>query len=153
MDTMTPEQRSRCMRAIKGRDTLPEVIVRKWLFAQGYRFRCQYRKVPGHPDIALPKLRTLIEIRGCFWHRHANCAAATMPKTNRAFWRAKFKANVARDSRHEREWAELGWNLIVIWECGLKTEKDRAKTFAQVSKWLTRFAADTSADGTKARRR
>lgn len=136
MDTMTREQRSRCMRAIKGRDTLPEVIVRKWLYANGYRFRCQYRKVPGHPDVALPKLRTLIEIRGCFWHRHPNCSAATMPKTNRLFWRTKFKANVARDARHEKEWTALGWNVIIIWECGLRTEKARERTFRQVAKWL-----------------
>jgi len=70
MDTMTPQQRSDCMRAVKGKATLPEMIVRKWLYAQGYRFRCQYKKVPGHPDIAIPRMKTLIEIRGCFWHRH-----------------------------------------------------------------------------------
>ena len=139
MDTMTREQRSRCMRAIKGRDTLPEVIVRKWLYANGYRFRCQYKKVPGHPDIAIPKLKTLIEIRGCFWHRHEGCPDATMPKTNKAFWRNKFKANVARDAEHERVWSEIGWNLIIIWTCGLKTEKDKTATFNKVGKWLSGF--------------
>ena len=140
MDTMTREQRSKCMRAIKGRDTLPEVIVRKWLYANGYRFRCQYKKVPGHPDIAIPKSKTLIEIRGCFWHRHEGCSDATMPKTNKAFWRNKFKANVARDAEHERVWFEMGWNLIVIWTCGLKTEKDKAATFKKISRWLMRFS-------------
>ena len=139
MDTMTTEQRSRCMRAIKGRDTLPEVIVRKWLYVNGYRFRCQYKKVPGRPDIAIPKLKTLIEIRGCFWHRHEGCADATMPKTNKAFWRNKFKANVARDAEHERAWSEMGWNLIIIWTCGLKTEKDKTATFNKVGKWLSGF--------------
>ena len=137
---MTREQRSKCMRAIKGRDTLSEVIVRKWLYANGYRFRCQYKKVPGRPDIAIPKLKTLIEIRGCFWHRHEGCPDATMPKTNKAFWRNKFKANVARDAEHERVWSEMGWNLIVIWTCGLKTEKDKAATFKQLTKWLTSFS-------------
>ena len=141
MDTMTREQRSRCMRAIKGRDTLPEMIVRKWLFAQGYRFRCQYRRLPGRSDIALPKLKTLIEIRGCFWHRHENCSEATMPKTNRRFWRDKFKANVARDLRHEREWAELGWNVIIIWECGLKGA-ERARTFRKVGRWLEELKSE-----------
>ena len=136
MDTMTKEQRSRCMRAIKGRDTLPEVIVRKWLYANGYRFRCQYKKVPGHPDIAIPKLKTLIEIRGCFWHQHEGCPDATMPKTNKAFWRNKFKANVARDAEHERVWSDMGWNLIVIWACGLKTEKDKVATFRFLEKVL-----------------
>lgn len=139
---MTPEQRRKCMQAVKSRDTLPEMIVRKWLYSQGYRFRCQYKKVPGHPDVAIPKIKTLIEIRGCFWHRHENCAIATMPKTNKAFWRNKFKANVARDARHEKEWSELGWNAIVIWECGLRSEKDREKTFAKVGKWLREFAGD-----------
>ena len=89
-----------------------------------------------HPDIAIPKIRTLIEIRGCFWHRHEGCPTATMPKTNKQFWRTKFKNNVARDRRHEKEWAELGWNLIVIWECGLATLKERERTFRKVEKWL-----------------
>lgn len=146
------------MRAIKGRDTLPEVIVRKWLFARGYRFRCQYGKVPGHPDVALPRIRTLIEIRGCFWHRHGwipagkgrgliekeHCRAATMPKTNRAFWQNKFRTNVERDTRHEKEWTELGWNVIVIWECGLKTAEDRERTFGKVGRWLAEFEAALS---------
>ena len=103
MDKFTKEKRSAIMRAIRSRDTQPELIVRKWLYAHGWRFRCQYKRVPGHPDIAIPKIQTLIEIRGCFWHRHEGCPTATMPKTNRAFWRTKFRANVARDRRHERE--------------------------------------------------
>lgn len=140
MDTFTPEQRSKCMRAIKGRDTLPEIIVRKWLHAQGYRFRCQYRKVPGRPDIALPKLRTLIEVRGCFWHRHG-CADANEPRSNVAFWTEKFRKNVARDARHEREWAAAGWNLIIVWTCGLKTVAAREKTFREIAAWLDKFAA------------
>ena len=144
MDKFSKEKRSEIMRAIRGRDTLPEVIVRKWLYSQGWRFRCQYRGVPGHPDVAIPKIRTLIEIRGCFWHRHEGCPTATMPKTNREFWRMKFRANVARDRRHEREWAELGWNLIVIWECGLKTAVERERTFRQVARWLAEFSASRS---------
>ena len=136
MDKFTKEKRSAIMRAIRSRDTQPELIVRKWLYAHGWRFRCQYRRVPGHPDIAIPKIRTLIEFRGCFWHRHEGCPTATMPKTNKQFWRTKFKNNVARDRRHEKEWAELGWNLIVIWECGLATQKERKHTFRKVEKWL-----------------
>lgn len=130
------------MRAIKGRDTSPELVVRKWLYSQGYRFRCQYKKVPGKPDIAIPKLKTLIEIRGCFWHRHKGCPDATTPKSNLAFWKNKFKMNVARDARHEREWADLGWNLIVIWSCDLKTDKSREKTFRFVKRTLERWARD-----------
>ena len=140
MDKFSKETRSKIMRAIKSRDTLPEIVVRKWLYANGWRFRCQYKKVPGHPDIALPKIRTLIEIRGCFWHRHAGCAAATMPKTNKVFWRTKFKNNVARDARHEREWAALGWNLIVVWECALKDAAERERTFRTLMSWLQKFS-------------
>lgn len=149
MDKFTPEQRSKVMRAIKGRDTLPEIVVRKWLFAHRWRFRCQYKKVPGHPDIALPRLKTLIEVRGCFWHRHGwavedggwvqkgECPEATMPKTNVDFWNAKFLANVARDHRHEAEWAAAGWNVIVIWECELKTVAARERTFRALEQALT----------------
>ena len=140
MDKFTKEKRSKIMSAIHSRDTLPEIIVRKWLWAHGWRFRVQYRKVPGHPDVALPKIRALIEVRGCFWHQHEGCPDATKPKTNRAFWTAKFRANKARDRRHEKEWSELGWNLIVIWACGLKTAEARERTFARVGKWLDEFA-------------
>jgi len=148
MDKFTPEQRSKIMAAIHSRDTLPEVIVRKWLFAQGYRFRVCDKKVVGHPDVVLPRLKTLIEIRGCFWHHHGwawdgrklvhkeLCGQATAPKTNKAFWNAKFRRNVRRDQEHEKLWAEQGWNVIVIWECALKTVKDREETFAKLSKWL-----------------
>lgn len=125
------------MRAIKGRDTLPEMIVRSWLHREGYRFRVQYKKLPGHPDIALPKYRTLIEVRGCFWHRHEGCKIATMPATNVAFWTRKFAANVARDRRHEREWAGMGWKVIVVWECALKTVEARVRTFWQLKRALT----------------
>ena len=102
------------MSAIHSRDTLPEIVVRKWLFANGYRFRVCDKRVVGHPDVVLPRLKTLIEIRGCFWHHHgwewdgrklvqtAECPQATAPKTNCAFWNAKFRRNVQRDQN--RKW-------------------------------------------------
>ena len=151
MDTVSVEKRSKIMAAIHSRDTLPEKLVRSWLFAQGYRFRVCDKKLVGKPDIVLPKLRTIIEIRGCFWHQHgriwdgrklvrkAYCPQARAPKSNRAFWNAKFKSNVRRDAEHEQLWTHQGWNVIVIWECGLKTAKDRARTFSQVVRWLTSF--------------
>ena len=153
MDKVSPAVRSKIMRAIRSRDTLPEVVVRKWLFAQGYRFRVCDKRVVGHPDVVLPRLKTLIEIRGCFWHHHGwtwdgrrlvqteACAQATAPKSNRAFWNAKFTRNVCRDQEHERLWAEHGWNVIVIWECGLKTAADREETFAKVAGWLDEIAS------------
>jgi DNA mismatch endonuclease, patch repair protein len=148
MDKFTPETRSKIMSAIRSRDTLPEIVVRKWLFAQGYRFRVCDRKLPGHPDIVLPRLKTLIEIRGCFWHHHGwawdgrklvqkeTCPQASAPKSNRAFWNGKFRKNVRRDAEHERTWSEEGWNVIVIWECGLKTAAAREKTFNKLQRWL-----------------
>ena len=160
MDKFSPEVRSKIMRAIRSRDTLPEVAVRKWLFAHGYRFRVCDRRIVGHPDVVLPRLKTLIEIRGCFWHHHGwrwdgrtlvqaeSCAQAGAPKSNRPFWNEKFRRNVRRDQDHERQWAEQGWNVIVIWECGLKTPADREATFAQVAGWLAEIVqkgADPSA--------
>ncbi len=148
MDTISPEKRSKVMSAIHSRDTLPEMQVRKMLFAHGYRFRVCDRRIKGHPDIVLPSCRTLIEIRGCFWHHHgwewdgrklvqkSFCPAATSPKSNKAFWNAKFRRNVIRDAEHERAWAEDGWNLIVVWECALKTEREREKTFAFILRHL-----------------
>ena len=149
MDKFTQAERSQIMSAIHSRDTLPEIVVRKWLHAKGYRFRVCDKRIVGHPDIVLPRLKTLIEIRGCFWHHHgwewdgrklvqtAECPQATAPKTNRAFWNAKFCRNVQRDQEHERLWSEQGWNVIVIWECALKTATEREKTFAKVDRWLT----------------
>lgn len=136
------------MAAIHSRDTLPEIVVRKWLFARGYRFRVCDKRIVGHPDVVLPKLKTFIEVRGCFWHHHgwrwdgrklvheAECSMATSPKTNRAFWNTKFRLNVARDQEHERLWAEQGWTVIVIWECGLRTIAERERTFAKVARFL-----------------
>lgn len=153
MDTITPEQRSRVMAAIHSRDTLPEVVVRKMLHSRGYRFRICDRKLPGKPDIVLPKYRTIIEIRGCFWHQHgwtwdgtklvkvAECPTATMPKSNQDFWRRKFEANVQRDMRHEKEWDAAGWNLIVVWECALKNEALRNYTFDFICQKLHEFLA------------
>ena len=148
MDKFSKEKRSKIMSAIHSRDTLPEIVVRKWLYANGYRFRVCDKRVVGHPDVVLPRLKTLIEIRGCFWHHHgwewdgrklvqtAVCPQATAPKSNRAFWNAKFRRNVQRDQEHERLWSEQGWNVIVIWECALKTATEREKTFSKVDRWL-----------------
>jgi len=148
MDKFSKTKRSAIMSAIRGRDTLPEIVVRKWLFAQGYRFRVCDKRLVGHPDVVLPRLKTLIEIRGCFWHHHGwmwdgrklvqreFCTQATYPKTNRSFWNAKFRNNVRRDQEHERLWTKAGWNVIVIWECGLKRVAERERTFAKLSECL-----------------
>lgn len=138
MDRLSQAERSRVMSRIRSRDTGPEMLVRRMLYANGYRYRCQWKGVPGHPDVAIPRLRTLIEIRGCFWHRHEGCSDATTPKSNCAFWNEKFRRNVERDARHEKEWSDLGWNLIVVWTCGL-VPSEREKTFRFILKTLARW--------------
>lgn len=110
-DTMTPEQRSRCMAAVKGRDTKPEIIVRKYLFSRGLRFRVQVRKLPGNPDIVLPKYKTVIFVDGCFWHGHIGCQYFRLPKSNVEFWTEKIERNVARDTHNETELKALGWSV------------------------------------------
>ena len=137
MDTLTSDQRSRLMAKIRGKDTLPEIIVRKRLFACGWRFRVCDKRFLGKPDIVIPKAKTLIDVRGCFWHRHG-CKDSTMPKSNIAFWMEKWSKNVRRDHRNESAWRDAGWNLIVVWQCALKgkkTERTLDRICAKVDAW------------------
>ena len=117
MDHLTPEKRSWNMSRIKSKDTAPERIVRSFLHRNGFRFRLHVKDLPGKPDIVLPKYKTVIEIRGCYWHRHEGCKDATTPSTNIEFWQNKFAATVVRDKQTEQELKALGWNVIVLWEC------------------------------------
>ena len=123
MDTISKEHRSWNMSRIRSNDTTPELAVRSFLFRHGFRFRLHVKSLPGHPDIVLPKYKTVIEVRGCFWHRHPGCRQATTPSTNAEFWQEKFKRNVERDRNTEKLLKELGWNLIVVWECELKNDE------------------------------
>ena len=120
MDTVSPEERSRIMSHVKGRDTTPEKRVRSLLHSMGYRFRLQRADLPGKPDIVLPKFKTVIFVNGCFWHRHPGCKRATLPKSNAEFWRQKLEKNVARDLRNIQTLKDLGWDVLIIWECELK---------------------------------
>lgn len=124
-DVMTSEQRSRCMAAIKGKDTKPEMIVRKYLFSRGLRFRVQVRKLPGTPDIVLPKYKTVIFVNGCFWHGHEGCKYFRLPKSNIEFWKEKIEGNIERDTRNEVELKALGWRVIRVWECDIKAVNGR----------------------------
>lgn len=125
MDIKSKEKRSQNMAAIHGKNTKPELIVRHYLFSRGFRYRINDRRYPGHPDIVLPKFRTVIFVNGCFWHRHPGCKYAYMPKSNREFWKNKFEHNVANDRKEHEELRELGWKVIVVWECELKTAEKR----------------------------
>lgn len=119
VDIVSVETRSKMMASIRRKDTKPEMIVRKALHAAGFRFRLDVSSLPGSPDIVLPRWRTAIFVHGCFWHRHAGCAYASTPATRYEFWQAKFDANIARDRRNEEALLEEGWNVAVVWECGL----------------------------------
>lgn len=121
-DSISPEHRSWNMSRIRGKDTKIEVMVRKYLFSKGYRFRKNDKRYPGKPDVVLPKYHTVIFVNGCFWHHHEGCKNATMPKTRTDFWKEKLGKNVANDRKHIRLLEEAGWNVITLWECEL--EKD-----------------------------
>ncbi|MFC0268018.1 very short patch repair endonuclease [Kushneria aurantia] len=119
-DVVDNATRSRMMSGIQGRNTHPELTVRRYLHACGYRFRLHRRDLPGTPDLVLPRFRCAIYVHGCFWHRHAGCFYATSPATRRQFWRDKLEGNVARDRRQLKALNELGWRAVIVWECGLK---------------------------------
>lgn len=121
-DSISPEHRSWNMSRIRGKDTKIEVMVRRYLFSKGYRFRKNDKRYPGKPDVVLPKYHTVIFVNGCFWHHHEGCKNATMPKTRTEFWKEKLGKNVANDRKHVRLLQEAGWNVITLWECEL--EKD-----------------------------
>lgn len=117
MDSLSKAHRSWNMSRIRSRDTVPELAVRSVLHRLGYRFRLHRRDLPGCPDIILTRLRTVIFVHGCFWHRHQRCRYAYTPKTRRAFWQKKFADNVDRDHRVKAALRKLGWHIIVVWEC------------------------------------
>ncbi|MGD0124240.1 MAG: very short patch repair endonuclease [Terriglobia bacterium] len=121
-DKVSKEQRSANMRAVRSRNTQPEVRVRQIAHALGYRFRLHFRKLPGKPDLAFPGRRKAIFVHGCFWHRHKGCRRASMPKSNRAFWRAKLARNASRDSEELAAIRKQGWRALVVWECEVKNE-------------------------------
>ena len=130
MDKLTPQQRHKTMAAIRGKNTKPEIIVRKGLWKRGFRYRLNYKRLIGHPDIVLRKYRTCIFVNGCFWHGHEGCCK--IPKTNQEFWEAKIQRNKERDIETQKELAKMGWHCITVWECELKPTV-REKTLDSLS--------------------
>lgn len=116
-DVVTAETRSRMMSGIRGRDTKPELAVRRYLHARGLRYRLHVRELPGRPDIVLPRHRTAVFVHGCFWHRHEGCRFAYTPKSRQEFWLPKLEGNAARDARDQQRLLDLGWHVEVVWEC------------------------------------
>ncbi|WP_456680412.1 very short patch repair endonuclease [Bradyrhizobium sp. USDA 3311] len=127
---MSREKRSVLMGRIRGRNTGPELTVRRLLHAMGYRYRLHAGDLPGKPDIVLRSRRTVVFVHGCFWHRH-DCGLAYVPKTRPEFWHRKFEGNVARDLRTRRELEEAGWRVVVVWECQLSDLAALSKSLAQ----------------------
>ena len=124
MDVHSKEVRSYNMSRIKGKDTKPEETVRKYLFSQGFRYRKNDKKLPGSPDIVLPKYKTVIFVNGCFWHGHEGCKYFVWPKNNAEFWHKKIRDNIFRDQWKVQAVYLLGWKVIVVWECKIKSDKE-----------------------------
>jgi DNA mismatch endonuclease (patch repair protein) len=122
-DVFTPQQRSAVMRAVRGADTKPEMIVRRLVHALGYRYRLHVRALPGAPDLVFPSRKKVIFVHGCFWHRHRCEAGRSMPASKVEYWQAKFAANERRDRRHRRQLQTLGWRVLVLWECQIAPRK------------------------------
>ncbi len=122
-DNLTPPQRHIRMSQIKSKSTKPEMLVRKWLWAHGYRYRLNVKSVPGKADVVMRKYRTAIFVNGCFWHGHEGCKLHQIPKTNTLFWRNKIRQNQERDKKNYDLLTQAGWQVIVIWACNLTKDK------------------------------
>ena len=119
-DIVDKATRSRMMSGIQGKNTKPELLLRRALHHAGFRFRLHQKQLPGTPDLVLPRYRTVIFVHGCYWHRHPRCRLAYNPKTRTEFWQQKFADNVARDRRDTDALLQAGWRVVIIWECGLR---------------------------------
>ena len=119
-DKMTPEQRHRCMSHVRSKNTKPEMLVRRFLFSRGFRYRVNVKYLPGKPDIVLRKYHTVIFVNGCFWHGHEGCGSYSFPKSNVDFWKNKIERNRQRDQEEAMALCSMGWHVIRIWECELK---------------------------------
>lgn len=141
MDIVDTATRSRMMAAIRGRNTRPELTLRRALHRRGFRFRLHARSLPGRPDMVLPRWGVAIQIHGCFWHRHRRCPFATMPATRHEFWQGKFAANTSRDKRNLDALHQAEWRVAIIWECGLRSG-DSDSLVDELENWI-RVQQDT----------
>jgi DNA mismatch endonuclease, patch repair protein len=131
LDNLTPERRSANMSRIRSADTLPEMVVRRLVHSMGYRFRLHVPALPGKPDIVLPRLKKIVEVRGCFWHQHPGCIDSHVPKSRLDYWKPKLARNQQRDQQNRRRLHDLGWRMLVIWECETKLAQKLAKRIAR----------------------
>jgi len=133
-DVHEPETRSYNMSRIQATDTKPEMIVRKFLHSNGFRYRLHVKNLPGKPDLVLPKYNTVIFIHGCFWHAHEDCKYFKIPNTRSEWWEEKLYGNKERDEKHIQELEEMGWNVIMVWECELKPDKKEKTLISLIEK-------------------
>ena len=136
VDVVSSADRSRMMAGIQGKNTKPELAVRRMLFASGYRFRLHRRDLPGAPDIVMPGRKVAVFVHGCFWHMHQGCRFAKMPATRPEFWKAKLEANVERDRRAVEKLQALGWRVLCVWECSTRDAETAAGLQAAMSAWI-----------------
>ena len=128
------------MSKISGKETKPEILVRKYLFSKGFRYRKNVKSLPGTPDIVLPKFKTVIFVHGCFWHGH-NCKRGILPETRYVFWKEKIGANILRDKRNIKELRERNWNIIIVWHCELSNKEIRKKRLEKLVVEINNYVA------------
>lgn len=140
-DIFSKEDRSEIMAKISGKETTLEILVRKYLFFNGFRYRKNVKKLAGTPDIVLKKYNTVIFINGCFWHGHSSCSRSSLPKTNIDFWNEKIKGNIERDKKTNDSLQKDGWDVIIIWQCELQNKSSRESTLNELKDKITRKTA------------
>ncbi|PUB10053.1 very short patch repair endonuclease [Yoonia sediminilitoris] len=141
-DIVDKQTRSRMMAGIKGKDTKPELVLRRALHARGFRYRLHSKTVPGRPDLVFPKHHAIVFVHGCFWHRHEGCRYTTTPSTRPEFWQAKFDANVARDRSVHDQLLDAGWRVATVWECALRRPEETTLAANLLAAWLRSSAAE-----------
>lgn len=141
-DIVDKQTRSRMMAGIKGKDTKPELVLRRALHARGFRYRLHSKNVPGRPDLVFQKHHAIIFVHGCFWHRHEGCRYTTTPSTRPEFWQTKFDANVARDRSVHDQLLDAGWRVATVWECALRRPEETALAANLLAAWLRSSAAE-----------
>ena len=144
-DVVDKATRSRMMGGIRGKNTKPELSLRRALHARGFRYRLHRKGLPGSPDLVFLRYRAVCFVHGCFWHRHPGCRYATMPKTREDFWETKFAATVARDERSRARLLDAGWRVAVVWECSLRGNR-LLTTVSEVAEWLVSDSPAYSTD-------
>jgi DNA mismatch endonuclease, patch repair protein len=150
IDVVDKITRSRMMAGIRGKDTKPELGLRRALHRLGFRYRLHVVGLPGRPDIVLPRHHAAIQVHGCFWHRHAHCAFCTTPASNMGFWKSKFGETVRRDERNLEDLRKLGWKVAIVWECSVK-DKGAEAVAKKIAAWLQSRRSFKEISGSKAK--